>query len=366
MKIEFSQPRFTGARFDDHTLPVEVARDLAAYEALVIDLAKHLYMQDHPERVRVPKGFATNFHLDIERIEQGSTKPLLALVMSGALALTGGEQNYFSYARDLISECVAASGGTLPAKFPKELLAHFNQFGRSLRDGETLDLSLPTVANAILTPENRKKLVLAADEEYEREVDLQGFIGEVDWERSTFRLRLADETQVIAPMSTIFRADIRTFGGRPRHIVIAKGVATFDAWDRIKKVVSVESLEIARNHHLSTRFDELAQLQSGWYEGSGLAPDSDQLSSVAERFVSDYPDELALPAIIPTQDGNLLFEWDLFGVPSLDMRLCDSHASYHAFDESGSDIEHDFSLINDLEWRGLFDFLGKNLRKRSA
>ena len=35
MKIEFLKPRFTGARFDEHTLPVDVARDLAAYAELM-------------------------------------------------------------------------------------------------------------------------------------------------------------------------------------------------------------------------------------------------------------------------------------------------------------------------------------------
>ena len=44
MKTEFLKPRFTGARFDEHTLPVDVARDLAAYEELVIELAKHLWL----------------------------------------------------------------------------------------------------------------------------------------------------------------------------------------------------------------------------------------------------------------------------------------------------------------------------------
>ncbi|UUE99042.1 hypothetical protein NDY24_04165 [Xanthomonas hortorum pv. pelargonii] len=66
MKIDFSQPKFTGARFDEHTLPVDVARDLAAYERLIVELAKHLYLQEHPGRQRVPKGFEAGFRLDIE------------------------------------------------------------------------------------------------------------------------------------------------------------------------------------------------------------------------------------------------------------------------------------------------------------
>lgn len=50
MKAQFLQPRFDGARFTGHPLPLEVARDLAACKTLVVELAKHLYIQDHPER----------------------------------------------------------------------------------------------------------------------------------------------------------------------------------------------------------------------------------------------------------------------------------------------------------------------------
>lgn len=366
MKSDFVQPRFTGARFDEHTLPVDVARDLAAYESLVIELAKHLYKQDHPECKRAPKGFAANFRLDIEKIGEGSTKPLLAFVMSGVLALSGGEASYFERARDLIAECVAAPDGHLPSQFPKELLSHFNQFGRSLREGESLELPLASNGDAVLTPGRRKKLVLAASEEYEREVELLGFIGEVDWERASFRLRLADNGQTIVPLLPAFHNEAREYGGRSRHWVVVKGVGTYDAWDRLKRVLSFDSAEVMQNFAISSRLDELAQLQAGWFEGAGLALDKDRLSLFAEHIVATYPDDLALPAIVPTQDGNLLLEWDAAGDPSLDIRLADFQASFHAFGTAGADIERDFVLTDDASWKQLHTFLIENIKKRVA
>src|SRR2546425_410761 len=129
MKLEFLHARFDGARFSEHTLPLEVARDLAAYETLVVELAKHLYVKEHPERERVPKGFAADFHLHLERVDDGSAKPVLSIVTAGAVALGAGASIYFERARDLISKCVAAADGQLPAEFPRSLLAHFNQVG---------------------------------------------------------------------------------------------------------------------------------------------------------------------------------------------------------------------------------------------
>lgn len=169
MKIEFLKPRFTGPRFDMHTLPVDVARDLAAYEELVIELAKHLWLTDHPSRERVSKGFEKGFSLHLEgMIEDGSAKPLLAWVTSGALALAGANASYFEQARDLVAECVSASANNLPLpdKFPKNLLDYFNVFGRSLRDGEAVDLPRPSAPAAVLNPERRKALVLAARKVY--------------------------------------------------------------------------------------------------------------------------------------------------------------------------------------------------------
>ena len=366
MKTEFSQPRFTGARFGEHTLPVEVARDLAAYEVLVIELAKHLYKSDHPDRERVPKGFISNFHLDIERIDAGSARPLLALVVPGSLALTGGGESYFERARDLIAQCVAAAANPLPAGFPKELLVHFNHLGRSLREGEALELPLPRAGSATLTPERRKQLVLAADVEYEREVDLQGSIVEVDWEKETMRLRLLDGTTTVLSMPAAFRTVAGAHGGRPRHVVLAKGVATFDAWDRLKKVISIESLEIVKNYTLASRLDDLGQLRHVWFEGNGVAPDKDKLGFVAEKLVAGYPDDILLPAVFPTQEGNLLLEWEAAGEPSLDIRLDDLRANFHAFGTDGADVEREFDLNAEAGWQAFFASLGECIRKRPA
>ena len=370
MKTPFCQPRFTGQRFDEHTLPVDVARDLAAYEILLVELAKHLYLQDHPDRQRAPKGFASGFRLDIERIDPGSASPLLALVLPGALALAGGGQDYFESARDLIAACVAAPQDRLPDRFPKELLSHFNQFGRSLREGEAMELPLTATANAVsdvarLSPERRKKLVLAANEEYEREISLLGHIEEVDFAKSTFRLKLADGGQAIVPMPDSFQNTARTYGGRSRHQINVVGIGTFDSWDRLQKVVSVDTLEVVKNHVLSTRLDEISMLENGWFEGCGLAPDAEKLADVSGKLIADYPDKLPLPQIVPTQDGNLLLEWQAQGDPSLDIDLTLLQASFHAFGVNDADVERDF-MLDAAGWQSLFVFLTENIEARQV
>lgn len=364
MKAPFIQPRFEGARFDEHTLPLEVARDLAAYEALVIELAKHLYKQEHPDRVRVLRGFGADFHLHLERVDGGSAQPLLSVVSAGGLPLEAGVGDYFSRARDLINECIGSPDGQLPGAFPRQLLTFFNRIGRSLRPDESLHLPRVGGGTATLTPERRKHLVLAADKFYEREIELSGTIGEADWERSTFRLRMADGSQIVVPMPSSFHALAREYGGRVRHQVTVKGIGAYDSWERLDKVLSAESLDVQPNYQLAARFDALSALADGWLDGGGIAPDKDKLLQVADSVVRIFPDHLPLPAIVPTPEGNLLFEWERPGEPSLDLCLADMRAAFHSFKDGSGEIEGDFVLNDDEAWRHFFAFLDEHLHRR--
>lgn len=364
MKTEFLRPRFDGARFDEHTLPLEVARDLAAYETLVIEVAKHLYKQEHPDRVRVLRGFGDDFHLHLERVDVGSAQPMLSVVTVGGLQLEAGVGDYFSRARDLISECIAATEGQLPAAFPRHLLTYFNRIGRSLRPDESMHLPRAAGEAAVLTPERRKNLVLAADKFYEREIDLSGTIGEADWEKSTFRLRLFDGSQIVVPMPQSFHGIAREYGGRQRHQVTVKGIGAYDSWERLDKVLSADAFEIQPNYQLAARFEALSNLNDGWLDGGAVAPDKEKLLLVADRVVRLFPDHLPPPVVVPTPDGNLLFEWDGKGEPSLDVRLRDMNAEFHAFTSGAAEVEASFLLSEENAWQQFFAFLDEHLRRR--
>lgn len=357
MKAEFLRPKFDGARFAEHTLPLEIARDLAAYETLIIELAKHLYLRENPARRRVSKGFSADFHLHLESVEQGSAIPVLAVVAASLLPLAHGANPYFERARDLVAECVGAAPGKLPEEFPRELLGYFNQIGRSLRDGESLQLG----QNAVLTPQRRKELVLAAYTVYEREIELTGIIAEADWEKSTFRLRQTDGSQTNVPMPEAFHASAREYGGRTRYWVTVKGVGSYNEWEKLQKVIAVESLDIQPHYQLTVRFEALGNIENGWYEGRGVAPDKNQLVIVAEKFLESYPETLVFPTITPTPEGNLLFEWNTTGSPSVDLDLSSLVAEFHAFGPDNTDIEQDFSLSADGEWVKFFTFLADNM-----
>jgi len=126
-------------------------------------------------------------------------------------------------------------------------------------------------------------------------------------------------------------------------------------------IISVESLDIQPNYKLSSAFDALAELQDGWLDGAGVAPDKDRLSLITDEIVTHYPEGLALPAIVPTPEGNILLEWHTAGSPSVDLNLDSFMAEYHAFTPDGGDIEHTFELVGADQWQTFFVFLESNV-----
>ncbi len=206
---------------------------------------------------------------------------------------------------------------------------------------------------ATLNPARRKNLVLAAATVYERQIELNGPIVEANWEESSFQMRLADGALVTLPMPESFHPQVCSYGGRIRHHVTVKGFASYDSWDKLQKVVSVDSLEVQKDFHLAARFDELRSLESGWHDGAGMAPDKEALDQVADRLVGHFPESLPLPASVPTPEGNLLLEWNSAGDPSLDISLSDMTAEVHAFRDE-TDVEESFVLAAPDEWKRLF------------
>ena len=125
-------------------------------------------------------------------------------------------------------------------------------------------------------------------------------------------------------------------------------------------------VDVIKNFPLMKRFDELAQLEANWYEGQGTAPDKNKLEIIAQKLTDSYPEHLPLPTIVPTQDGNLLLEWDTEGDPSTDIDLGSMKASFHAFGPRGEDIEADFDLSVEGSFETFFAFLSAHIRSRLA
>ena len=114
------------------------------------------------------------------------------------------------------------------------------------------------------------------------------------------------------------------------------------------------------------RLQEIAQIGDGWHDGGGVAPCSKKLWHICHLLKDNYPTRLQLPAIFPTQDGNLLLEWDVQGNPSVDIDLQDMSVYFHVFGSERDDVEMDFSLTCEAGIKSFMGFLQAHIPVMSS
>jgi hypothetical protein len=105
----------------------------------------------------------------------------------------------------------------------------------------------------------------------------------------------------------------------------------------------------------------LAELNDGWYDGAGKAPERNSYAQFTAKLLQHYPSTWPAPALVPTPEGNLLLEWNGEGEPSVDIDLTAMHAMFQRSSKDGTDIESSFDLRDDDDWAKLIGFLGEQL-----
>ena len=334
MNQEFLKPRLVGTRFDERSVPLEFLKDFAALEEMIVEVAKWKFRQAHPDRERVPRGFTDGLALHLTNIEDGSAIPVIALVF-GTL-FPSANATYFDQAREAVIEAVASANqsqdGT--SQLPPNLLVYFDRFGRSLREGESMEFTAANQQVASLTTETRRKLIRASQVvEWTEEVSLLGLISEADQARMSFQLELRDGTKLTAPLANQhLDAVLEAFNGYRKGIrVQLQGVVKKNRQDQLKSIESVEHVSTLDPLDVAARMEELAELKDGWLDGKGHVPERSALDWLARAFEVNFDPDLPLPYLYPTAEGGVQAEWSAGGWEvTLDINLSNKTAEYQA------------------------------------
>ncbi|MSR59336.1 MAG: hypothetical protein EXS05_17120 [Planctomycetaceae bacterium] len=364
----FLRPRLTGPRFEGHAIPLELLSDLAVLEEMVIEVAKWLYLKENQSRKRTPRGFTDDIGLNLTAVEEGSAVPVINLVIASSLLFPSQSPEYFEKARDCIISAIDAAdqNKSISEYLPDRVLGYFDRFGRSLRDGEGIEFTLPSsTRTARLTKEVRRKLILKSFnvKELTEEVTVHGLVHEADQSAMTFQVQLIDNRKIPAPMAiqhwdTILEA----FAGYKQGVrVRLQGIGRVDRRDRLLKIESVEHISILDPLDVPARMDELKLLKDGWLDGKGVAPVSAQIDWFADAFSTRYPEDLQLPHVYPTGDGNVQLEWSLKShEASLEVNLDKHEAYWHALNLATNDeADMQLQLDDENDWLRLIETLQK-------
>lgn len=362
-KIELYSPRYEGSRFEEHRFPLELVDDLLMLRNMTIEMAKAIYLEQHPGRQRVPKNFTHGISIELESIEPGSTIPKLVLITAMSGLFSTGNTGFFTEAPNRIKHAIEAAHLDQDFKniLPNNVLNYFNQLGSNLKDDERIIFGDKASSNVILDKESRKRLVLAASKskEYNGPFELKGIVSALDKERKTFEIQTVSGSKVKGDYNTghlevLQTALVEMEIGRK---VLLKGVGTFNTHDKLMKIEGLEDAVSLDPLDVPARLEELAQLPKGWLDGvQGEPINVDGAKWLGEIFDQWYDSEnLPLPATFPTPEGNVQFEWSINKHEiALTVDLANKQAEVYALNtENQSEIAEILDLHADEAWMRL-------------
>lgn len=372
----FFKPKLEGHRFDDHTLPVNMLEDFSAFEELVFELAKKIYLEKNPLRKRVPKGFTENVYLKLSSIEEGSTIPYILIAAVTSLSTpTIPVQNtdYFSYfeqSRDKVFELVENANSGKSIEIDNKFLNYFNRIGKNLEEGETIDfLNEPNSNRNIKFSKNtRRKILLSRNEklEYSEKIKENILIPSIDKKNRSFKIEI-DSNIIECPIAIDFQDTILTAFQEyeSKTLVSLKATGVFNQNNKLIHVEDIESMDILDPFDISVRLNELSNLEDKWYNGiDGRALNRNHLEIFKNYFENYFNNDLTLPAIFPTINGDIVLEWKKGDNEiMLEVKLSNLNSTLFYFDMQNDD--KDFELVLELDseknWIKLNKLISKHI-----
>src|SRR3954470_3494971 len=106
MTEPFLRPRLIGERFEGHSIPLEILKDLAVLEEMIVEVAKSEFLKDHPQRRRSPRRFTDGITLKLTATKEGSLVPVISLVISSMSLFPPENQQCFERARDAVVNAI--------------------------------------------------------------------------------------------------------------------------------------------------------------------------------------------------------------------------------------------------------------------
>lgn len=306
-----------GPRFSARGVPVEALAEIVAYREIVVDVARQLFLRDHPDRERSLRNLDKKLDLRLLEVNEGSAD-LLITRATASDQITDNEgkpiADLLDESRDLITAAISsvAASFELPPKFPRKSLPKFRALGRSLSAGDTLRIGAVSGATATYTERTRARFLdLIADNSRPARQEISGRIVELDPEKAIFHLRTSEDYRVQAsyvlddvsiPSSWL----VDESGDGPLVSVIGSALVSDDG--EIQKFISVERVRPAGLDNLLASVERLSTLAPGWMDGAGVAvlPEAIEFAQDVLGKLPNVPSGVA-PAPLP--DGGIRLEW---------------------------------------------------------
>lgn len=241
---------FSGPRFDDAGLELDVLSELLAYRKLLVETAKELWRTENRERQRLPKGFEESIRLKFYSIESGSAVVPIKRVVSrdDSRLFEASRPDEIDEAAQLIDETIAAVSDdrTIPERMPKTVLPFLAALGENLREGEAIRThAARSTKGAEFTCETRSRVERLLEAVYEDRVEIVGEVRSADVDQRNFAIRDKTGAKIPAKFRPEDEAEITdALRDHASCRIAVTGVGEFSARDgSLRRILRVDDLE---------------------------------------------------------------------------------------------------------------------------
>jgi hypothetical protein len=358
--IPFIEPVFKGNRFtsDQPHLPVQAFPELIAYDAIIRATAKELYFSAHTDRTRLPKGFQERFKLILTDIQPGS----VVSVLSRDFESEHKEEDEFDRARDLLNEFISSVKDQKPFdKFPKKVIYLFEDLGKTLQHGDTIELRIPGKnISTTYSKETRSRILSISKKPYLDVCYLTGSISGFDAEKRKLFIVLEDGQPIEGPLDPSFDALLRDIAPKYKKKDIAVtliGLARYNPDGSVVEIKKLQHLVVYQEGipeffpNLRTQLGGLRDLKDGWLNGEGQSfqqSDVDMVQQWLETLLKTG--DIPAPFIYPADNNVIECEWSFgFWEISFSFLLPLKAVVLHAAHVNSQEIREDRLILQDQE-----------------
>jgi len=296
---------FSGPRFDDAGLELDVLAEILAYRKLLIETAKELWRTENRERQRLPKGFEESIRLKFYSIESGSAVVPIKRVVAhddSLLFSPPARADEIDEAAQLIDETIAAvsEDRAIPDRMPKTVLPLLAALGENLHEGEVIKTrAVRSPRAAEFTCETRTRVDRLLEAVYEDRVEIVGEVRSADIDQRNFAIRDSTGAKVPSKFRPEHEAEITD--ALHDHVscrIAIVGLGEFSTRDgTLRRILHVDELE-RRPAVADDEFDDSAPplWQSVVDLGANLPAEEwdrvpDDLAANFDRYVYGSPGE---------------------------------------------------------------------------
>lgn len=203
---EVTKLTFKGSRFNGHALDLLALEEIRQYMTIVEKTTKALWRARNSGK-NLPAHFEERLRFCVRKIGPGSAVvPIeVALTPGHAKNLFGDSTTEAEVATEMALEAYSAleREQPLPTGFPKELLKEYGEFGRSLHEGEEIEIALPAAKGKRQKRVSVSPRTLVRLSQFEEPVgstttEITGEVQEADVRRRRFQVWIDGATAVSA------------------------------------------------------------------------------------------------------------------------------------------------------------------------